>query len=92
MDEEAQRPRPAAAPRRRRVGRPRILESGGPSLAVILSLVRAGALTRRDIERKSALGRAAVADRLAMLERLGLVEESELGRPQGGRRAMSGCG
>jgi predicted NBD/HSP70 family sugar kinase len=85
MGEEAQRPRPAAVPWRRRVGRPRILESGGPSLAVILSLVRAGALTRLDIERKSALGRAAVADRLAMLERLGLVEESELGRPQGGR-------
>ncbi|HZZ60626.1 MAG TPA: ROK family transcriptional regulator [Roseiarcus sp.] len=67
------------------MGRPKTLESGGPSLAAILSLVRAGPLTRLDIERKSELGRAAVANRLSVLERLGLVEESELGRPQGGR-------
>ena len=85
MDNEAGRRRHAAAPRGRRVGRPATLESGGASLAAILSIVRAGALTRLDIERKSELGRAAVADRLAMLERLGLIEESEFGRPQGGR-------
>jgi predicted NBD/HSP70 family sugar kinase len=85
MDEEARRPRPASASQRRRVGRPTTLESGGPSLAAILSLVRAGALTRLEIERKSELGRAAVADRLAALKRFGLIEESELGRPQGGR-------
>jgi len=84
MDEEAPR-RPATAQRRPRVGRPTTLESGGPSLAVVLSLVRAGALTRLDIERESELRRAAVADRLATLERLGLVEEGELGRPSGGR-------
>jgi predicted NBD/HSP70 family sugar kinase len=57
MDEEARRRHPAAQPRRRRVGRPTTLEIGGPSLAVILSLVRAGALTRFDIERRSGLGR-----------------------------------
>ncbi len=85
MDDEARRRRPAVALQRQRVGRPTTLESGGPSLAVILFLVRAGALARLDIERKSGLGRAAVADRLAVLERLGLVEQGDLGRPQGGR-------
>jgi predicted NBD/HSP70 family sugar kinase len=85
MDEEARRRHSALASQRRRVGRPTTLENGGPSLAVILSLLRAGALTRLDIERKSGLGRAAVADRLATLKRLGLIEEGELGRPQGGR-------
>lgn len=85
MDEQARRRRPASAQHGQRVGRPTTLESGGPSLAVILSLVRAGALTCLDIERKSELGRAAVADRLATLKRLGLTEEGELGRPQGGR-------
>ena len=85
MDEEGRRRPPAAAPPRRRVGRPTTLESGGSSLAAILALVGTGPSTRLDIERKSEFGRAAVADRLAVLERLGLVEEGELGPPQGGR-------
>src|SRR5271166_869133 len=86
MADEGQGRRRGAAPGRRRVGRPTTLESGGASLAAVLSLIRVGtATTRLDIEHQSELGRAAVADRLAALERLGLVEEGELGRPQGGR-------
>jgi predicted NBD/HSP70 family sugar kinase len=70
----------------RRVGRPSTLDSGGASLAAILALVRGGvATTRLDLERAAELGRAAVADRVAMLERLGLVAEGELGPAIGGR-------
>ena len=50
------------------------------SLAVILNLIRtAEATTRLEMERVSGLGRATVADRLATLIKLGLVDESELG-------------
>ncbi len=70
----------------RRVGRPRTLETGGPSLAVVLNLIRTGAATARlDLERRSELGRAALVDRLEKLEKLGLVAEGELGAPDGGR-------
>lgn len=57
------------------------------SLAVILNLIRtAEATTRLEMERVSGLGRATVADRLATLIKLGLVDEGELG-PAGGGRA-----
>lgn len=55
------------------------------SLATILDLVRSGAATRQDLERRSGLGRAVVADRLATLIESGLVREGELGQPSGGR-------
>ena len=41
--------------------------------------------TRQELERKSDLGRAVVADRLTMLADLGLIDESELGTATGGR-------
>lgn len=67
-------------------GRPRLAETAGSSLVGILNLVRTGqATTRQDIERVGELGRAVVADRLAMLAELGLVDESELGAASGGR-------
>ena len=70
----------------RRVGRPRTLEAGGASLAVVMNLIRTGqATTRLDVERQSELGRAVVADRLMMLEKLGLVAPGELGAAIGGR-------
>lgn len=56
------------------------------SLSQVLDLVRSGAAgTRQEIELLSGLGRATVADRLASLIRLGLVEEGELGASTGGR-------
>jgi len=79
---------------RRRVGRPSTIETGAASLATILTLVRSGvATTRLDIEREAELGRAVVADRLATLERLGLIVEGELGPAIGGRapRNMRFC-
>lgn len=88
MDGDAKSPRAeeAAPTRRRRVGRPSTLESGGASLATILKLVRSGvATTRLDIEREGELGRAVVADRLVTLERLGLIAEGDLGPAIGGR-------
>jgi predicted NBD/HSP70 family sugar kinase len=70
----------------RRVGRPRTIETGGPSLASVLNLIRTGvATTRLDLEREAELGRAALVDRLTTLERLGLVAAGELGAPAGGR-------
>ncbi|MCX7300863.1 MAG: ROK family protein [Rhodobacterales bacterium] len=67
-------------------GRPRTAETAAPSLVDLLNLVRAdGATTRQDLERRSELGRAVVADRLAMLTDLGLVNDSELGTATGGR-------
>ncbi len=79
---------------RRRVGRPSTIETGAASLATILTLVRSGvATTRLAIEREAELGRAVVADRLATLERLGLIVEGELGPAIGGRapRNMRFC-
>ena len=52
----------------------------------LLSLIRADdATTRHELERKSGLGRAVVADRLLMLTDLGLIDESDLGTATGGR-------
>ena len=87
MDSDAKPAGPPATPNeRRRVGRPSTLESGGASLATVLELIRAGAATTRlGIERQAELGRAVVADRLATLERLGLIAEGELGPAIGGR-------
>lgn len=74
---------PAARPTR---GRQRNAEAAARSLATVLDLVRTGqAATRQEIERASELGRAIVADRLATLAELGLVDESELGAATGGR-------
>jgi len=70
----------------RRVGRPRTLDAGAASLALVLNLIRTGeATTRIEIEKRAELGRAAVVDRLATLEELGLVMEGELGAAIGGR-------
>ena len=95
MDKESSpQARPDAKVTRRRVGRPSTLEAGGGSLAAILTLIRSGAATTRvEIEREAELGRAVVADRLATLERLGLVVEGELGPAIGGRapRKMRFC-
>ena len=63
-----------------------MLEGGGASLAAVLDLVRTEtATTRLDIERAAELGRAVVTDRLAILTKLGLVAEGELGPAIGGR-------
>ena len=75
-----------ASPKVRPVGRPRTLDAGGGSLALVLNLIRLGEATARlDIERRAELGRAAVADRLATLEHLGLIAGGELGVALGGR-------
>ncbi|NAZ38269.1 ROK family protein [Rubellimicrobium sp. CFH 75288] len=67
-------------------GRPRASETASASLVAILNLVRTGqATTRQEIERVGEFGRAVVADRLALLTELGLVDESELGAATGGR-------
>lgn len=72
--------------RRRTKGRPKNTDSASQSLTAILQLVRTGAAsTRQEIERESELGRAIVADRLATLSELGLVDESELAAANGGR-------
>ncbi|NBO20688.1 MAG: ROK family protein, partial [Rhodobacteraceae bacterium] len=50
------------------------------------NLVRSGAAqTRQELEQQSEYGRAVVADRLAMLGTLGLIDETELGTASGGR-------
>lgn len=87
MDGEATQRGPSAGKLGgRRVGRPKTLENGGASLAAILALVRSGvATTRLDIERHAELGRAVVTDRLSTLQKLGLIEEGELGAALGGR-------
>jgi predicted NBD/HSP70 family sugar kinase len=55
-------------------------------LVELLNLVRSEtATTRQELERRSDLGRAIVADRLTLLAELGLVDESELGTASGGR-------
>ena len=67
-------------------GRPRVAETAAPSLVEIMNLIRADdPTTRHELERKSELGRAVVADRLSMLSDLGLIDESELGPATGGR-------
>lgn len=76
--------------RKRRVGRPRVLEGGGASLATVLELVRTEtATTRLDIEQRSELGRAVITERLAILAKLGLVTEGDLGPAIGGRAPLA---
>lgn len=68
----------------------RRIDAEQQSLAVILNLIRAEeANTRLEIERVSGLGRAIVADRLATLVELGLIDERELGPAAGGRAPRS---
>lgn len=70
----------------RNTARPRRAEAAARSMAIILNLARTGqATTRQEIERSSELGRAIVADRLATLGDIGLIDESELGEAHGGR-------
>ena len=70
----------------RSVGRPRSVDAAQASLALLLNLVRTGtATTRQELERRSELGRAVVADRLATMIELGLLKEGELGQATGGR-------
>ena len=70
----------------RSVGRPRSVDAAQASLALLLNLVRTGAATtRQELERRSELGRAVVADRLATMIELGLLKEGELGQATGGR-------
>jgi predicted NBD/HSP70 family sugar kinase len=67
-------------------GRPTTRESATASLGAILNLIRSGrATTRQELERESEQGRAVVADRLATLTDIGLIEETELGIASGGR-------
>jgi predicted NBD/HSP70 family sugar kinase len=67
-------------------GKLRIGAAAQNSLTTLLNLVRTGAATtRHELERQAELGRAIVSDRLAVLIRLGLVEEGELGQAIGGR-------
>ncbi len=74
---------PAAA---RGKGRPRVADTAAPSLVELLNMIRAAdTTTRQELERRSELGRAVVADRLTMLADLGLIDESELGAATGGR-------
>lgn len=66
--------------------RPRRVEATRQSLAGILTLVLAGhASTRHELERRTGLGRAMVADRLSTLIDLSLLDESQLGEAKGGR-------
>jgi len=86
MSRDGELSRGEASPKARPVGRPRTLDSGGASLALVLNLIRLGEATARlDIERRAELGRAAVTDRLATLEHLGLIASGELGAAIGGR-------
>ncbi len=67
-------------------GRPRNSEAATASLVAVLNHVRLGQpTTRQDLERVSEYGRAIIADRLAILTELGLVNESGTGVATGGR-------
>tara|TARA_B110000503_G_scaffold139868_1_gene229287 strand:+ start:259 stop:1623 length:1365 start_codon:yes stop_codon:yes gene_type:complete len=67
-------------------GRPRSSEAATASLVDMLNLVRLGhAGTRQELERVGEYGRAIVADRLASLRDLGLVDENATGVATGGR-------
>lgn len=67
-------------------GRKRSGDAPSRSLITILNLVRKGAAnTRQEIERTCELGRAIVADRLATLADVDLVDESKSGVATGGR-------
>ena len=76
-----------SAPNRHRAkGRQRSGETAAASLVDVLNLVRLGhATTRQELERVSGYGRAIIADRLATLSELRLVDESETGVATGGR-------
>lgn len=76
----------SAPSRDRAKGRPRNNEAAAASVVDVLTLVRLGhATTRQELERVSGYGRGLVADRLATLSELGLVDESETGVATGGR-------
>ena len=67
-------------------GRPKTSETAAASLAEILNLLRTEvAQTRQELERASQYGRAVVADRLATLSDLSLIDETETGTTTGGR-------
>ncbi len=76
-----------SAPNRHRAkGRQRSGETAAASLVDVLNLVRLGqATTRQELERVSGYGRAIIADRLATLSDLRLIDESETGVATGGR-------
>lgn len=76
-----------SAPNRQKgKGRPRNSETAAASLVDVLNLVRLGrATTRQELEHVSEYGRAIIADRLATLTELGLVDESAAGIATGGR-------
>lgn len=76
----------SASNNQRGKGRPRNSEVATASLVAVLNHVRLGqTTTRQDLERVSEYGRAIIADRLAILTELGLVNESETGVATGGR-------
>ena len=80
------KPSLAKAPRAPVTERVRAVESERQSLASILTIVRSGgATTRLEIERDLRLGRAVVADRLATLANLGLIDDHGVGQSVGGR-------
>ena len=67
-------------------GRPKNSETAAASLAEILNLLRNEvAQTRQELERASQYGRAVVADRLATLSNLSLIDDTETGTATGGR-------
>ncbi|MDA0892763.1 MAG: ROK family protein [Proteobacteria bacterium] len=67
-------------------GRPRSTETAVASLVDVINLVRLGqATTRQELERIGEYGRAIVADRLATLKDLDLVDENATGAAAGGR-------
>jgi predicted NBD/HSP70 family sugar kinase len=67
-------------------GRPRNSEAATASLVAVLNHVRLSeATTRQELEHVSEYGRAIIADRLAILSELGLLNESETGVASGGR-------
>jgi predicted NBD/HSP70 family sugar kinase len=76
-----------SAPNRQKgKGRPRNSEASTASLVAVLNHVRLSeATTRQELERVSEYGRAIIADRLAILSELGLLNESETGVATGGR-------
>jgi len=72
--------------RQRGKGRPRNSEAATASLVAVLNHVRLSeATTRQELERVSEYGRAIIADRLAILSELGLLNERETGVATGGR-------
>ena len=85
-ERQGSKPSLAKAQRVAATERVRAVESERQSLASILTIVRSGgATTRLDLERDARLGRAVVADRLATLIGLGLIDDGGVGQSVGGR-------